>query len=66
MRRVYGWASVLDEVERESRVSGRLFGFRRDGRRVRCRLRRLFELEEGRVSRLTVWPDLDALERQLA
>ncbi|HXM54897.1 MAG TPA: hypothetical protein VOB72_05865 [Candidatus Dormibacteraeota bacterium] len=66
VRRVYGWASLMDEVERESRVTGRLFGFRGDGRRVRYRLRRLFELKEGRVSRLTVWPDLEALERQLA
>jgi len=65
MRRVYGWASVLDDVTRHSRVTGSLFGFRGDGRRVSYRLRRLFELKEGRVSRLTVWPDLEALERQL-
>ncbi|HSR25034.1 MAG TPA: nuclear transport factor 2 family protein [Candidatus Eisenbacteria bacterium] len=66
VRRVYGWASVLDDAVRHSRVTGSLFGFRGGGRRVSYRLRRLFELEEGRVSRLTVWPDLEALERQLA
>jgi predicted ester cyclase len=56
---------VLDDVVRESRVTGRLFGFRGAGRRVRYRLWRLFELREGRVVRLTVWPDLDALAAQL-
>ncbi len=66
VQRVYGWASVLDDVVRESRVTGRLYGFRGSGRRVRYRLRRLFELREGRVVRLTVWPDLDALAEQLS
>ena len=65
VQRVYGWASVLDDVVRESRVSGRLFGFLGAGRRVSYRLRRLFELREERVTRLTVWPDLDALAAQL-
>jgi ketosteroid isomerase-like protein len=65
VQRVYGWASVLDDVTRESRVTGHLYGFRGAGRRVRYRLRRLFELRDGRVTRLTVWPDLDALSRQL-
>lgn len=65
VQRVYGWASVLDDVERESRVSGRLFGLRGGGRRVRYRLRRLFEIGQGRVTRLTVMPDLDQLTRQL-
>ena len=65
VQRVYGWASVLDDVVRESRVTGHLYGFRGAGRRVSYRLRRLFELREGRVSRLTVWPDLDALATQL-
>ena len=66
VQRVYGWSSVLDDVVRESRVSGRLFGFAGHGRQVRYRLRRLFELHDGRVTRLTVWPDLEALRRQLA
>ena len=65
VQRVYGWASVLDDVERESRVSGRLFGFQGGGRRVRYRLRRLFEVGQGRVTRLTVLPDLDQIARQL-
>jgi hypothetical protein len=65
LQRVYGWASVLDDVVRESRVTGRLFGFAGGGRRVSYRLRRLFELSDGRVSRLTVWPDLEALAAQL-
>jgi ketosteroid isomerase-like protein len=65
VQRVYGWASVLDDVVRESRVTGSLFGFRGGGRRVRYRLRRLFELRDARVARLTVWPDLEALARQL-
>jgi len=65
VQRVYGWASVLDDVVRESRVTGRLFGFAGGGRRVGYRLRRLFELREGRVTRLTVWPDLEALATQL-
>jgi hypothetical protein len=66
VQRVYGWASVLDDVTRESRVTGRIYGYRGGGRRVRYRLRRLFELRESRVARLTVWPDLDALGEQLA
>jgi hypothetical protein len=66
MQRVYGWASVLDDVVRESRVTGRLFGLPGCGRRVSYRLRRLFELRDGRVSRLTVWPDLEALATQLS
>jgi ketosteroid isomerase-like protein len=65
VQRVHGWSSVLDDVVRESRVTGRLYGFRGEGRRVRYRLRRLFELHDGRVTRLTVWPDLEALARQL-
>ena len=65
LQRVYGWASVLDDVVRESRVTGRLFGFVGAGRRVSYRLRRLFELREDRVTRLTVWPDLEALAAQL-
>lgn len=65
VRRAYGWASVLDEVVREARVTGRLFGFAGCGRRVSYRLGRLFELRGGRVSRLTVWPDLEALAAQL-
>ena len=65
VQRVYGWASVLDDVVRESRITGRLFGFAGGGRRVSYRLRRLFELIDGRVSRLTVWPDLVALAAQL-
>jgi hypothetical protein len=65
VQRVYGWASVLDDVVREGRVTGRLFGFRGGGRRVRYRLRRLFEIDGARVVRLTVWPDLDALAHQL-
>jgi SnoaL-like domain len=65
VQRVYGWASVLDDVVRESRVTGRLFGFAGGGRRVSYRLRRLFELRDRRVTRLTVWPDLEALAAQL-
>lgn len=65
IQRVYGWDSVLDDVMRESRVLGSLFGHRGKGQRVRYRLRRLFEISAGRVTRLTVWPDLGALERQL-
>jgi ketosteroid isomerase-like protein len=65
VQRVYGWASVLDEVVRESRITGRLFGFQGCGRRVSYRLRRLFEMRDGRVTRLTVWPDMDALATQL-
>ena len=65
VQRVYGWASVLDDVVRESRVTGRLFGVQGGGRRVGYRLRRLFELRERRVTRLTVWPDLEALAAQL-
>jgi hypothetical protein len=65
VQRVYGWASVLDDVVRESRVTGRLFGFQGGGRRVGYRLRRLFELRDRKVTRLTVWPDLDALAAQL-
>src|SRR5215472_2913830 len=55
VQRVYGWASVLDEVVREGRVTGRLFGFEGGGRRVSYRLRRLFELRDDLVGRLTVW-----------
>lgn len=65
IQRVYGWDSVLDDVIRESRVTGYLYGHRGQGRRVRYRLRRIFEIGSGRVTRLTVWPDLGALERQL-
>ena len=66
VQRVYGWASVLDDVVRESRITGRLFGLPGCGRRVSYRLRRLFELRGGRVTRLTVWPDLEALTIQLS
>lgn len=66
IQRVYGWDTVLDDVIRESRVTGYLYGHRGQGRRVRYRLRRLFEISGGRVTRLTVWPDLVALERQLS
>lgn len=66
IQRVYGWDTVLDDVIRESRVTGYLYGHRGQGRRVRYRLRRLFEIRAARVTRLTVWPDLGALERQLS
>lgn len=66
IQRVYGWDTVLDDVIRESRITGYLYGHRGQGRRVRYRLRRLFEISAGCVTRLTVWPDLGALERQLS
>lgn len=66
IQRVYGWDTVLDDVIRESRVTGYLYGHRGQGRRVRYRLRRFFEISGGRVTRLTVWPDLAALESQLS
>jgi hypothetical protein len=66
VKRLYGWASVLDDAVRECRVTGRLFGFPGCGRRVSYRLRRLFELHDDRVTRLTVWPDLDAVAAQLS
>lgn len=66
VRRLEGTGCVMDESVWQGRVVGSLLGIAGHGRRISQRVIRIFEFEDERLSRLTIWLDPDALRKQLA
>lgn len=66
IRRLYGDGFVVDERLWESRVIGRLGPYVGGGKRLRHRVLRIFELRRDQVARVSIYPDLAAIMRQLS
>jgi hypothetical protein len=65
VRRRYGRGFVIDEHVWSGRLTGRAFDIDGRGRRLSYRVLWLFEVEDGRIVRETVWNDLSAIRKQL-
>jgi limonene-1,2-epoxide hydrolase len=66
IRRLHGDGFVVDERLWDNRVIGRLGPYVGRGRRVQLRVLRIFELRRDQVARVSVYPDLAAIMRQLS
>jgi uncharacterized protein len=65
LRRLYGPDFVVDEHVWSGRLTGRAFELDGRGRWISHRSLRLVEVTNGRISRETVWNDIEAIRRQL-
>ena len=66
LRRLYGDGFVVDEAVWEGRITGRLGPWVGAGRRVSHRVLRIFEVQNGRIARVSVYPDFAAIVPQLS
>ena len=65
LRRLYGPGFVLDEHVWSGRLTGRAFELDGHGRWISHRSVWLVEVTDGRITRETVWNDVEAIRRQL-
>ena len=66
LRRLYGHDFVVDELVWEGRVTGRVGQLIGNGRRVRHRILRIFEVRGGLVVRQSIYSDIASIAQQLA
>lgn len=65
LRRLYGSGFVLDEHLWSGRVTGQAYELDGHGRWISHRSVWLIEVTDGRITRETVWNDIEAIRRQL-